>query len=119
MLAIERDRAVAVCRTLLPTGRAENLLEKWSKAYAKQSEEVNAILVIATVIAAGDQEPSATTALSAAQGLVGKQAGRMVLLVGLAFEALENTDAISSSIQELIAEGLANTFERFSTKLSN
>ncbi|MCB2160620.1 hypothetical protein KQH40_00880 [bacterium] len=119
MLEISENRAVSVCRSLLTPDRSKNLIEKWAVAFTQKSEEKNAVLVIATVIAAGDQEPSAITALSAAQGLIEKQAGQLVLFAGLAYEALSNTDPISAAIQDLIAEGLKNTFAKISKKLSD
>lgn len=113
MLDLAREQAMKACRALLAEDRAENLIASWQRAYPEIAGDAAEILVIASLIAAGSQEPSAATSLSAAQGLESKAAGRMLLLIGLAHDVHTDCDPMTDTIRQLVGEGLQSTFEKF------
>ena len=116
---LTEDQAAHACRTLLPSDRAETLISHWQRAFTDPTPEAAATLVVASVLSAGRQDPSATTVLSAARGLGGKEAGWALLLVGLAFEAIANAPILTDTIRRLVTEGLENTFEKFTQSIAH
>ena len=86
MVELTHEQAVKACRTLLSPERADTLIAYWQRAYPEIGPNAVRVLIIASLIAAGSQEPSATTSLSAARGVENKKIGNTLLLVGLAYE---------------------------------
>jgi hypothetical protein len=113
MFELTHEQAVKTCRALLVPERADTLIAYWQRAYPEIEIKAVQVLVIASLIAAGSQEPSATTALSAARGLENKKVGNALLLVGLAYQSLVDSGPMTDVIRQLAAEGLQSTFSKF------
>jgi hypothetical protein len=113
MIELSYMQAERACRALLEPERASALIEYWQLAFPEGCSNAASVLVIASVIASGSQEPSATTALSVAQGIVDKQTGQTLLLTGLALEAFAEPEVMTDAIQHLVGEGLQSVYEKF------
>lgn len=118
MIEVSCMEAKRACAALLEPARAGALIEYWQLAFPEGGNNAAAILVIASVVASGGQEPSATTALSVAQGVADKQTGRALLLTGLALEAIAEPEFMTDAIRQLVGEGLQSVFEKFLFTLS-
>ena len=118
MIELSCMQAKRVCTALLEPERAASLIEYWHLAFPEESFSAAAVLVIASVIASGGQEPSATTALSVAQWIVGKKTGQALLLTGLALEEFAEPQVMTDAIRQLVGEGLQSVFEKFLCTLS-
>ena len=118
MIEMSCMQAKKVCTALLEPARAGALIEYWQLAFPEGGNNAAAILVIASVVASGGQEPSATTALSVAQGIIDTQTGQVLLLTGLALEAFAEVEVMTDAIRQLVGEGLQSVFEKFLFTLS-
>ena len=118
MIEVSCIQAERASVALLGPVRAGGLIEYWQLAFPGECFRAAAVLVIASVIASGGQEPSATTALSVAQGIVDKQTGQALLLAGLALEAIAEPETMTDAIRQLVDEGLQSVFEKFPLTLS-